>query len=483
MKKLYLSAAVILLLLLISPAIMGQYIKYNITHKVPDKIWPSNIRIHVDSFKSGWFRSEATLTATQGVLNPSMTNQVKYPIQLTFYHGPFIWTQDLTGKKHWFFAIALAKGTFTILKLPFQLFSTMHVLGHSNVEFKLENTQAVENNLAINIGKMSSNNKLYDHWQRVVGDSSIENASFSMHGGSLVIPAIHASYNFLQIAKSLWLGHKEVLFPSLELRFSNVVFANAQNAQFIYDLSSDQKFVKFFLNFNLQKINYGDQLQQNWGPISFKLNAGPFAQDKFAALMEIIHDNQLTAIDNSPQQQSNLDTFLSVLPGATASLEVHAASQQGEMTFVSQLEIPANIKFNTKGTEQEIWESFSNQVKGNINVSIPNPVLTLILSKLNNTGQDPQIFLVQLEKAQAIRLQGNNWQTSIVYQNGHFSINGTPMEQVLQKLEAVSKPEESSTTTPPIENTNASTAGVSPTTKNVAPLVNTPIAPKTTPAS
>lgn len=440
MKKLIISLGFILLLLLVSPALLGQYLRYNITHKVPNKIWPNNFYVHVDSFKSGWFRSEATLTASQGILNPNSTTQTRFPIQLTFYHGPFIWTRDLTGQKHWFFSTAVAKGDFLAHKLPFHVFSVLHVFGHSRVEFKLENSQVVEGKITISIGKMLSNNKLYDHWKRVVGHSDIENAVFSMQGGSLVIPSIHADYNFLQIAKNLWLGHKEVQLPTLEFRLTNMVVANAQNGGFVYDLSADNGNVQFSSNLNLQKISYGNQLQQNLGPVIFKFNAGPFPQEKFAALMEKLRSSELNS--NIHSSQDNFRDILTMLPGSLASMEVTAATQEGSVALSSKIEFPASIQFDPQGTSQEIWQSFSNQITANFNVSIPNAFLTIVLSKLDGSDKNPQLFLTELEKAQAIRLNGSNWETSIVYKNGHFLVNGIPMEQIVQQLKTTNKNEQ-----------------------------------------
>lgn len=438
MKKMLVILSALVVVLLAIPAIVGQYIHYQVSHNLEEQVWPSGYRTHVQSYHSGWLHSTAQLVVTQGSYQANSKSQIQYPLSVSIFHGPFIFTKDLQENPKLFIKMAVMKGQLQTHDLKLNFLSKMSFTGAISLDLLHKNYRYVQSDgVTATIGEIISQADLSHRWQDLSGHVSIQDLNVLDKGMAIKVPNLTVQYNLNKISKALWLGDRQITIPSVSWLLNNKSQLLLETISLNGHSNMESHKISALGRLQIQKITY--QNNHPFGPLEFSYAAKNYSADMLEHFSEIFASMQWD--EKNPQtNQQNFQTIiqqgLDLLPGTQHALIFRLNALQSELSLDGNVQFPEKIQQIPNTSFEATFASLMTNAVANIKLQVPvnlsNEFSTYIASY-----HDLKATISHLQAANVFRLINNNLISELHYEKGIVTINGLPIQEVLAKLKTM----------------------------------------------
>jgi hypothetical protein len=422
-------------------AVVGQYLKREISAKLETQVWPDGYRAHINNYSAGWLTSKIDLSVGAGVYNPDLNIQMHAPVTVTVYHGPIEWVSLLNGGQQIFFKLAVIKGSVQIKDKSLNFMGTLNYRGEGAFDaleqnFNYSVSSGLEN-LAINIAEIRAHLDMLNEWKKIVGQINIKNVVINTKQFAVNAPSIQANYNVVKISPALWVGNRQMEMPLFSVSTNSKPLFSME--QFMVNSSANQEnnFISANGKLEIQKINYPGY--ENLGPLKTNLTTKNYSIKKMEQFSEAISSIQ-TDSKNQMAAKNNLQTLLqgaiNLLPGTSSDLSIILSSPQGNCSILGNLAFPESLQAIPDTSFEALAATVMSSAMAHVDFSLPYAFLEEMSKQ---TGINPQVFqnnIKLLETAGAVRLENNMVVSHLKYQNTAVTINDIPIQKIIADLKA-----------------------------------------------
>ncbi len=455
MKKALSLTGAILAIIACLPLVFGLVAKNRFEH-LTTQLQIKNPQLQVKtSYHLGWLSSRASLSWSSDNQGAGSLPSLQHDVII--HHGPVAFFQDVQGRTHFFFGIALldiqlpqlAKNSFfsidfkkkrfaATMRIPFNL----HYAINANAALDATLSIAGQSILRLNLDQLQLSCDFTQNLNRVKGLFSLDNFSVNADSrGYLTIPKLQVHLDHHR-EQGVYLGHETILIPSIDLSAPPFVQfkLNDFNSSFLGQRQKTN--IRYQMNLVLQNAVYNNQ---NYGPFAFDFQINNF---NFETLSNIegkisayVKEKKVHPENAEVQQRALAETLKKLLPGLIQpnteialkqldlSLPNGSLHSQGYLRFAKA---PISLDINALIQQADLY--YHLDISKNLAQFFIIDMIDSSIGAANNSI-DPTAVLGQLAKLGLLQENSDSYILDIKIKQGVPTVNQLPFNSgVLQQI-------------------------------------------------
>ena len=456
-------AAAFLILLILSPLLIGLWLKSNNTRLFSSALIDRYGKMTLLSYHQGYFSSTAQykLTITPTIINQETPAPINILFNLTIKHGPIIINQKHTWQ------IALSYITFKSMNPMWPISGTSTIggltpsYGSIQAPFLDIKTKQQKTTLSNLVGTWQNNQGTIQGKVMVKSIHTAPIDSNSAANNETTINNLQYDFNY-RMDQNTWLGYHNINIGQIT---SNKAQGISHVNQLMFDLKQEKNNNQLNIILNIHTGIFSTKTLPSSGPFTMKISLNGLNFNYLNQIYRIAQNNPNNPVINN-------DIMMLIRQGVAIKLsQLSLKTPQGPFNMDGFLSLP-NIadKSLTPST-------ILNALKGGLNIKIAKSLLqhtALKTSVKKTTSSTNKITTKQhvknLINNKHLILKGNRYVMHITYENRVFKVNGiktNPLDLFLpnQKL---------NTQTTPASKAQKSKQSLTPSTNTQNTLNKTP---------
>jgi uncharacterized protein YdgA (DUF945 family) len=381
---------------------------------------PNGLAVNFSEYHRGWFKSTAILETklhipahvvkgANGQAETTPEQNLRLPLPMTINHGPIIFSRKGIhfgyGYAHSVVQIPAeyqaqfdAMFTKESQKPHFDISILVNYLNHSTIKLGIPAFKAttIENNINFAWKGMLSSSKLSPGMDKLVGDFHIK--GFHADKGTdldVNMGTFDVDYNLKKVASGVFLGPTNLSFDSFTVKAKdNDLF---QLSEFKIKSNNGIKDNLFYasINVELEKIEANKKV---YGPGKLDISI----KNLDSASLLKIHQQAMTMQQSDESQRQR--QMMAMLPDLPALLSKGPELEIAKFEFtMPEGVIKSHLKFVIPQEENSNTLQMIQKIQGNGKISIPAPVLKMIMlqsvkQKIATQPNTQQVLVEQLQK-------------------------------------------------------------------------------------
>lgn len=426
------------------PAVVGQYLKYEIQHKVANQQLP-NYTVKLLSYNAGWFNSTArfVISPHKGELQQasnSLLKEQQVNMNVRIFHGPLVCARNLTGHQLWFWGQGILKGEAKIADLPLQVFLKMHF--NNDISMRLQNLgyqyHQPDKSITINFASLISHIKITQDMHKIAGDTVLQKVTIISRSIQASVPQLVTHFNLAKDASGIWFGHRDNLIPLIALKFGAASIGTMTELAINSQTQIANNFLQGTMTGTIAKVAL--PVVQSFGPININYKMTNVEVSKLNALNQFLSKTDLSADNpNREQVDERLMVYIAdLVQGSTQDLtNFSVMTPQGLINLSFHIQLPKeaiNVKqVMDRETVINLYKQLWQQAQANLKVNVPSKLVELFLQRKNQLW-NTQFNLLQT--VGAIKSSNNDFSTELNYDRGTILVNGVLLQNVINSYKA-----------------------------------------------
>lgn len=422
----------------VSPAIVGQYAKYNIKHELTTANFSEGMSVKILDYQAGWFQSHAKIQLTlsdKGFLQKYLHAQqqasadndtIVFSVKLD--HGPLTYTTTADGKKQWFFGQAVIKGNTENFPAQLGIYALLHFNNNLDVKYKLtklkldipakkgkdtSKTHSTQGSINASTGKIT----LRDSFKKAKIETEVDQINFSHGDMAINLGKIIFTSTAHKSPLGYWVGEHNINIPLITIkstRDDSDASIALENINLHSRINNDPKTQSVSMEYNasLQKISA--HAYQPIGPLTIKFSSRGINPKTFAELRKMA-----IKLQQSPKQKQSsklrylpfLEQEIYLLQGIHANLAIRQTTPQGNIDLNVKIVFPEQAKSAFQGHKDNFMMVLMNLIlntQGQANIQIPEQSIKYLSANLTKKDKDDLIKTIKKWKSAGILQEENN---------------------------------------------------------------------------
>jgi uncharacterized protein YdgA (DUF945 family) len=456
-------AALIVILLIVSPYAMGIWFQKTYSHLVSFYNTQNNLHVEITDYQRGWFGSEAVLnvevtdpTVLQAfaLLDPSQSlnlGRISFQLRQHISHGPIVYRFG----RSLIYPVGLATIRNEMILSPelVNLFRTANVrepvlessedlvtfFGNLHDHFSLANVQFMhpKTGARFQFEKIQGDIVLKPRKFSVKGQIQISNFSLGDEDDVVMIPSMTMSFKQHRTPQGLWVGNSDWMLSAVSWKGKTAPFVSLSNIKWSGNSEENAGELHGSRQMNIEKIQVENQ---SWGPFELKISAQKLNAQAIVDLMTTYQYISQHGEMYRSQLQQKMSSMLPAIfnPGADIQLDtMNLITPFGELQMKGKIIWPAQ-NFTSSDDVSELLEAANLQLSVQISKQLTQQVMQFVagLPYFQQLSQNEIRTMAEIQSEGLIALQQNALLISGLNAAKYLSKDDAALLLALQKTDS-----------------------------------------------
>lgn len=448
MRKIITTLVILVLIIAAIPALVGQFLKYELERKLAHADWPKGYALKIISYSAGWFKSQANIQVSMSTPfltahpNLAANSQLTPEINLEIYHGPLTYTTNLAGQKQWFLGQGIVSGVAQLDDLPLAIYALVHF--NSDIDLRIQNNgyqhKSQTAQVSLSLGGLQSQILISEKYTHVAGTSTIQNFSVIDPETNLTIPRVDSTFSLQKDGSGLWVGQRNNTIPQVSYVQKGAYDLLIQGIVFNTGTVVNNNLFAAAVNAQIQKITQKGYTA--FGPANLSYTVNNVQVANLAAANQFFANADFS--DNNPNRAQVVNQmwlhFAAIGQGSSQNLQnLSINTPRGLVNLSAQVNLPKlNVPVNQVQNRQAVnvmLTQLGQQAVAHIKFVLPTQLLFDVMNKLSPQDQTWMNYVTALRNAGVILSNGNYLTLELNYTPKASAINGIPLQNAMAQFQ------------------------------------------------
>ncbi len=457
MRKGILSIIIIILVIIfVTPALMGQYLHYDLVKKFKQTKWPMGYQVKLSNYKAGWLTSKADITI-KSTGNGAIAKQTllrdkeSLEFNITIYHGPLTFATNMQGNTQIFFGQAILKGNAKLIDFPLKLFAKIYFNGSVDANVLNNGYMHKGEKTTLTMQGFTGSFAITKAWQNMHGETTVKGIQITNNEDQdqIIVPSVKTEFNQqwqIVNGSGMWVGSRTDNIEKMDITKAKTSMVKVNNIE----IHSQSELINESLNYNIDasvgSIAFAGI--ETMGPGVLKYQLKHMQAKNLLALKDLMEKTGSTVAkegESAVALQEMLHTYARLLSGTSQELqELSLKTPEGDVYITGHLRVPKLDVDNAQNNPLLVGAMYTALVlnsKAQLMLQLPEHFALKLLPELAQQAGQPYDAKAKLQQLQAVGMVTVNDDGNVImqfsYENGRAQLNGQPIAQVIQRYRAL----------------------------------------------